>query len=333
MLAPTVFSVIIFFTVIALCYAAYHFWQRNQDLKDQSNRVESAVNIQPSGYSEAGKEESIQKSDQEQTLRRDMRISSIPWLNELMSNRLKEKSKSLMILIDQSGLRIKVGELVLFSVLIGFIGAMTIDFFFQIPVAGFIFSLLPFWVLGFLKAKRTETFVKQMPQALDLLSSDLRAGLDVIAGLKHLSEEFPQPVGEEFAKLIVEVNLGLPLHEALNNLSNRMNTMDVQILCTGIIINRELGGNLSELIVGIGETIRERFRLKGIVKALTAENQMSTILLMALPVVLYIMLNCLAPSTYNSFAADPIGRMILVGCGISMAVGYLIIKKITKLEV
>ena len=109
--------------------------------------------------------------------------------------------------------------------------------------------------------------------------------------------------------------------------------MDVQILCTGIIINRELGGNLAELTSSIGNTVRERFRLKGMIKALTAENQGSAILLLVLPIAMYIILNMLAPAVYNSFATDPIGKMVLIGCAVSMTFGYLVIQKITKLEV
>ena len=196
-----------------------------------------------------------------------------------------------------------------------------------------LFRSVPYGVLNFLKEKRTTDFVKQLPQALDLISSDLRAGLDVQAAIKHLAEEFPAPIGEEFGKVIVEINLGLPISEALNNLARRINTMDVQILCTGIIINRELGGNLAELTSSIGNTVRERFRLKGMIKALTAENQGSAILLLVLPIAMYIVLNMLAPAVYNSFATDPIGKMVLIGCAVSMTFGYLVIQKITKLEV
>ena len=172
-----------------------------------------------------------------------------------------------------------------------------------------------------------------MPQALDLLSGDLRAGVDVQAGLKHLSEEFPIPIGEEFGKVVVEINLGLTLNEALNNLATRISTTEVQILCTGIIINRELGGNLSELIQSVSNTIRERFRLKGTIKALTAENQMSGMLLIILPFALYFILNFLSPAIYRPFATDPLGQKIIGSCLLSMAIGYFLMNKITKLEV
>ena len=334
MIVPIIISVFTFLAVILVCLAIYYFLQRKENLKYQSQRLEQVINIQSQGYSSpttevAGENQEIDQID----LRRDKRISSIPWLDTILSRFLKERSKLLMILIEQSGLRIKAGEFLLFSLLLGFLGEMLIDIFFHIPIAGFVVGLVPFWVLNILKTKRVEAFVKQMPQALDMLSGDLRAGLDVQAGLKHLSEEFPPPLGEEFGKVVVEINLGLTLAEALRNLSTRINTIDVQILCTGIIINRELGGNLSELVGNVSNTIRERFRLKGMIKALTAENQMSGLLLIVLPFALYFLLNMIAPDTYNSFSSDPIGRKIIIGCLVSMAFGYFIMNKITKLEV
>ena len=332
MLAVFLFSVIGFFAVIAFCIAIYLAFQNRQDKKNQDQRVKQAIESKPELFVENNANRN-QEEGIEAGLRRDSRISSIPWLNDIFSKVLKKNAKSLIILIEQSGLKVKVGEFLLLTLFVGLTGFMLVNTFLHIPVVGFGLAIVPYLMLNFLKEKRTADFVKQMPQALDLISSDLRAGLDVQAALKHLSDEFPAPIGEEFGKVIVEINLGLPISDALNNLAKRINTMDVQILCTGIIINRELGGNLAELTSSIGNTVRERFRLKGMIKALTAENQGSAILLMVLPVGLYLVLNMLAPAVYNSFATDPIGKMILISCAVSMTFGYLVIQKITKLEV
>ena len=330
MFNPIIFSIISFFAVLMLCMAGYYLWQNKENLKSQSKRLEEAINIQSTGYNEnqENNPESLHTN-----IRRDLRISNIVWLDNFFSKFLKGRGKPLMILIEQSGLKIKVSEFILFTVIIGFIGELAVDIFLHVPLAGFATAILPFWILNFLKEKRCKEFAKQLPQALDLLSGDLRAGLDIQAGLKHLSEEFPAPIGEEFAKVVIEINLGLSLSEALNHLSNRVNIMDVQILCTGIIINRELGGNLSELINGIADTVRERFKLQGMIKALTAENQMSALLLIGLPIVLFFILNIMSPALYNSFATDPTGQKILLGSVISMVFGYLVMQKITKLEV
>lgn len=333
MLAPTLFSLIGFLAVLFLCFTIYLIWQKKQDLQDQSQRLEQAVTVQSLGYSTPDDPSKEAQTVSEANIRRDTRVSSIPWLNQIMSKLLKEKAGFLMILIEQSGLKIKVSEFLLFSILIAFIGLMIVGLLAHIPLVGIVAGIIPFGLLHILKAKRLEAFTAQMPQALDMLSSDLRAGLDVQAGLKHLSEEFSPPIGEEFGKIVIEVNLGLALNEALNNLSTRINTTETQILCTGIIINRELGGNLSELIGSVANTVRERFRLKGMIKALTAENQMSGYLLIALPFALFIILSFMAPETYRPFLSDPIGKQIVIGCLVSMTLGYLIMNKITQIEV
>lgn len=331
MLAPLLFSVIGFIAVILLCMSVFFILQNIQEKKHQNKRLERALDSTEHFFSE--EKPGVSQDGEEFGLRRDQRISSIPWLNTIFLKYLKENSRALIDLIEQSGLKIKAGEFLLFTIFLGLTGFMLVNIFFHIPFVGFSIAIVPYVLLTFLKEKRTASFVQQLPQALDLISSDVRAGLDVQAALKHLAEEFPGPIGEEFGKVIVEINLGLPISEALNNLSRRVNTMDVQILCTGIIINRELGGNLAELTSSIGNTVRERFRLKGMIKALTAENQASAVLLLVLPVGLYILLNLLAPAVYSSFATDPIGKMILIGCAVSMTFGYLVIQKITKLEV
>ena len=332
MLIPLFFSVIGCLAVITLCIAIYLAWKNTQEKKTQDQRVKQAIESKPDFLADDNADKN-QGEYGEGGLRRDSRISSIPWLNNIFSKVLRENSKSLINLIEQSGLKIKASEFLLLSMFLGLTGFMLVNVFFHIPFVGFGIVIIPYFILKFLKEKRTADFVKQLPQALDLISSDLRSGLDVQAALKHLADEFPAPIGEEFAKVIVEINLGFPISDALNNLAKRINTMDVQILCTGIIINRELGGNLAELTSSIGNTVRERFRLKGMIKALTAENQASAVLLLVLPVGLYILLNVLAPVVYNSFATDPLGKMILIGCAVSMTFGYLVIQKITKLEV
>lgn len=331
MLIPIIISAAAFIAVVLICLVVYTYFERKQSLKQQSERVEQALTVQSAGYTK--EEQAKESTEGETSLRRDVRISSNPLINALLTSILKERSKSLITLLEQSGLPIKAGEFLLLTFFISIGGGILVYFLFKLPFIGLAVGLIPFFSLNILKAKRVDRFITQMPGALDMLSSDLRAGLDVLSALKHISEEFPPPIGDEFAKVVFEVNLGFPLADALTNLSTRVNATDVQILCTGIIINRELGGNLSELISNIGNTVRERFRLKGMIKALTAENRMSAYLLIALPFVLYIILTMLAPDTYGDFTKNPTGQKIIIGCLISMTIGYFIMDKITKLEV
>lgn len=336
MIVAIIFSALTFCAVVAVCYVVYFLWQKEANREYQNQRVEQVVNIKSSGYSETSFETQGKKEEEnpeQKTLRRDTRTSTIPILDIILSKFFRSASQKLMIFIEQSGLKIKVGEFILLSFCLSIIGALVVNTFAHIPYVGIAVGAIPLILLNSMREKRLQSFLVQLPQALDMLSNDVKAGLDVQSGLKHLSEEFKPPLGEEFAKIVVEINLGLALSQALNNLCNRINIIDVQILCTGIIINREMGGNLSELIGNISNTVRERFKLKGMIKALTAENQITSLLLILLPVALYILLTFMAPDTYGVFTSDPLGQKIIIGCIISMTIGYTIIRKVTKVEV
>ena len=318
----------VFIVIIIICWISYIYWQKFESKKSQTERLDKAINTQA-----RFENDEKPKSLEELKLRKDKRLSTIPWLDEVLRKIFQERIIQLMILIEQSGLTIKVSEFLLMAIFIGFIGAILVKQLLGFPFVGLISCYLPFMWLKQLKVKRIDKFDAQMPQALDLLRGDLKAGLDVLGGLKHLAEDSKPPLSEEFSKIITEINLGVPITDALNNLAERMDTMDVQMLCTGIIINREMGGNLSELVGKVSMTVRERFRLQGIIKALTAEGKMSSIMLLALPFGMFAILNCLAPDTYNPFVRDPMGQKIIMGCLGSMTVGYLMIQKITALDV
>ncbi len=342
------FSILVFFAVVAFCIFCYMLMTRVQTVKEQSQRISQVVNYSgPTGiiqdtrtFSATVKveEQKQEKSNSGQSedsggIRRDSRVSNIPIINQILSSFASDRVDSLKSLLEQTGLKIKTGEFLLLAISLTIVGFVVTTFFFKIPVVGAALGILPFPILQFLRQKRVEAFVTQLPEALDLLQGDLRAGIDIQVGMRHLAEEFTPPLGEEFAKVNVEIGLGLSMSEALNNLVKRVNTMDVQILCTGIIINRELGGNLGILLKSVGETIKERFRLKGMVTALTAQNQATANLLMGMPVGLYFLLSSMSPKTYEEFLSDPMGRSAVIGCLISMGVGYFLIKKLTTLEV
>ncbi len=342
---PFLFSILVFFLVLVVCFIGFYLYNRFQKVKEQSQRIKQVVNFSgptgitsPQNKAQDAKvtinESKDNKDPKDNTgLRRDSRISNIPLLNEILSKFFSESLSGLKILLEQTGLKIKVGEYLLFIFCLAVIGWLVVELTLKVPFVGSLIAIIPFFGLNVLKQKRLDAFVTQLPQALDMLSGDIRAGLDVQQGLRHVAEEFSPPLGEEFAKVNAEMGLGLSIADALNNLVKRMNTMDVQILCTGIIINRELGGNLGELLGSVCETIKERFRLKGMVKSLTAENSASAYLLMGLPIGLFFLLNGMAPETYKSFMQDPVGRGAIYGCIGSMTIGFIIIKKITKLEV
>ena len=335
MIWPIIISILIFIAIIGIGFLGYNAWQTFQSKKLQRERLERAISLQGQSFEPSVSEEDEGKTKDittEEELRKDKRYSSIPWVNEVLKKILKSQITALVNLIDQAGLSIKVSEFLLISLIIGCLVATLVAFFFHIPFIGFAAGIMPFIYVRYLKEKRIFSFIQQMPPALDLLQGELKAGVDILTGLKHLAEEHDPPLCDEFGKLVAEVNLGVPVGEALNRLAERINTMDVQMLCTGITINREMGGNLAELIAKVSVTVRERFRLRGIVNALTAETKMSSILLLVLPVVMFVILNAMAPTTYNPFMKDPVGQKLILGCVVSMSLGFFLIKKMTHLD-
>lgn len=325
----------VFLLIVLLCLAGYFYYQQSQAKKVQEARVQHTFEGKQENFatSDPG---SVSETDVQEkafeALRKDKTISSIPLLDKLLNKHFKQRINFIQHLIEQTGVSVKVGEFVLLTLLIGFIGALLGDLVFGIPLVGFIIVVIPYFFLNSLREKRKAKFVSQMPGACDMMNGDLRAGLDIQQVFRHIAEEQPPPISEEFQRIVAEINLGVPTDEAIIHLSERIDTVDVQMLCTGIVINRELGGNLSELVSGVAATVRERFRLKGVIKALTAESNASTWLLISMPVALFFILNLLAPDAYGAFIEEPLGQMILKGCGVSMLIGYMVIKKMADIE-
>lgn len=328
--------VAVFCFVVVLCVGGYFIWQQSENKKQQTDRLESAINVKQETFGMGTafaplSQDQIQEKAFE-AVRKDKTISNIPIVNLILNKFFQKKIQYIMHLIEQTGLSIKVGEFILFTLLLGFIGASVVVVFFKIPVVGFGIVFLPFSVLNSLRESRKKKFVSQLPQALDMMNSDLRSGLDIQQVFKHIAEELSPPISEEFQRMVAEVNLGVPVDQAILNLGERMDTMDVQMLCTGLIINRELGGNLAELVANVCATVRERFRLQGVIAALTAESKASSYLLLALPVGLYFLLGAMAPDTYKSFSESPLGDKLLKGCCVSMLIGFTVLKNMTKIE-
>lgn len=328
-------SIGVFVFIIVLCVIGYFLWQQTSEKNAQSERVKGAIDVKLESISFGAQKSMSSVESQDKAisqLRKDKTISAIPLLDILLHKIFKENIKVIRHTIEQTGFHVKVAEFILFSVLLGLIGALLVDLFFKIPFAGIAIGIVPFAILNVLREKRKSKFVSQMPAALDMMNADLRAGVDIQQAIKHIAEELSPPISEEFQRMVAEINLGVPVDESLLNLSERIDTMDVQMLCTGIIINRQLGGNLAELVANVAGTVRERFRLQGVIKALTAESTASSYLLLALPIGLFFVLNLLAPQTYNSFTQTPMGINILKGCCVSMVIGFVVLKKMTKIE-
>ena len=201
-------------------------------------------------------------------------------------------------------------------------------------LVGFVLGFgLPFMVLRMKRARRLRNFEEQFPEALDLIGRALKAGHAFATGLKMVADEMPEPVGPEFRKTFDEQNFGLPLKDALENLTVRIPLLDVRFFATAVLIQRETGGNLSEILENLAHVVRERFKILRQVRVYTAHGRLTGYVLLALPAFLSIALMFINPDHMNLLFRERMGQMMLMAAIVMQTFGFLWIKKIVKIEV
>jgi tight adherence protein B len=183
------------------------------------------------------------------------------------------------------------------------------------------------------KKKRMAKFEKQLPEGLGLIARALRAGHAFTSGMKLASEEFGDPLGPEFEETLDEINFGVSVSEALTNLAKRVDCADVRFFVVSVILQRETGGNLAEIIENLAHLIRQRFKFRGKLRVLTAEGRLSATILLILPFVLFLAFLVLSPEYVAYLISDPIGRFMAGIGAFLMFIGVLMIKRIIKVEV
>ncbi len=202
-----------------------------------------------------------------------------------------------------------------------------------IPVVGVSLALLPLAWAVFRRRRRLSAFGKQLPNALELVARALRAGHSLAAGFQLVGSEMADPIGKEFAQVYEEQNLGIPLEEAINLMTDRVPNVDLRFFATAIILQRQTGGDLAEILDKIGRLIRDRFKIFGQIQALTGEGRLSGIVLLALCPALFAVMFKLNPSYVMILFEDPLGRQMLAVAIFLQVVGALVIKKIVNIKV
>jgi tight adherence protein B len=212
------------------------------------------------------------------------------------------------------------------------------------PIAWLAALLLGFWLPGFWlgrrKARRLKAFNTNLADTIMLLANALRAGSSFLQAVEMIVRETQPPVSTEFARVIREVNLGLTTDEALANLNRRVRSDDLDLMITAIAIQHQVGGNLAEILDTIAFTIRERVRIKGEIRTLTAQQRMSGYVVGFLPIALVLLLSVIAPNFMSPMFRSPpellglpAGMFILAGGGIMMLIGFMFIRRIVDIEV
>lgn len=239
--------------------------------------------------------------------------------------------------LEQSGTKISLSACILISLLLGALGAgLALVFSHQVwamPIGFLVGACLPPAMLRRRRTVRINKFEEHFPEALDLMSRAIRAGHAFSAGLKMVADELSDPVGPEFRKAFDEQNYGLPLKESLNNLADRVPLLDVRFFATAVLIQRETGGNLSEILDNLANVVRERFKIRRQVRVHTAHGRFTGYVLMGLPAFLAMALSVINPDHMNLLFEDRMGQLMIVGCIVMQAIGFFWIKQVVKIEV
>lgn len=238
--------------------------------------------------------------------------------------------------LARANLKITVGEFMMATLLVVLVAGAAV-YFWRGVVPAAIASVLAFFAprfyVSFMRSRRLKAFTDQLGDTINLMVNGIRAGYSVMQAMEAVSKEMGPPISEEFGRVVREVQLGLTLEQALDNMLRRITSDDLDMMVTAINVQREVGGNLAEVLDSISHTIRERIRIKGDIKALTAYGRGAGNLLTAVPVILSGIIYLISPDFMSQLFTDRCG-WIMIGTSITGIVfGYVIIRKIVDIDV
>jgi tight adherence protein B len=261
--------------------------------------------------------------------------SDIPWLNRVLLH--MPGMASIQRLIRQANASYSPGFFILLSLTLLFFGWLGGVLILKNDglalLLGITTGLMPLFYLQTRKKKRLEKFERQLPEALDLIARALRAGHAFTNGMKLAAEEFDDPLGTEFQSTLEEINFGSSVADALNHLATRIDCAELRFFIVSVILQRETGGNLSEIIENVSGLIRERFKLQGKIRVLSAEGKLSAIILVALPFILTFVIHILNPNYIHTLFVHPAGKMMIMLALILMILGIIVINRMIKIDI
>ena len=244
---------------------------------------------------------------------------------------------SLSKLIEQSGAKTTPSTIIVMSIVGAALGAFLVATFVRLPFAPLGGALLglfaPTGVLRHKRGRRTKRYEEQFPEALDLLSRAIRAGHAFQTAMGMVADELEDPVGPEFKKCFDQQNFGLPIRDALNQLAERMPLLDVRFFVTAVLIQRDTGGNLAEILDNLAHVVRERFKILRQVRVHPAHGRFTGWVLMALPAALGVALSIINPAHMELLFHERLGQQLLMGAIVMQVIGYIWIRKVIKIEV
>lgn len=263
-------------------------------------------------------------------------LSEAGWLNTLLL--AMPRVHSIDRLLVQSGLDMSVAKLLGITLAAFAAGAVFLFVVVHLNttfalIGAIAFGALPTFYVINTRFKRIEKIDSQLPDALDLIGRALRAGHAFQGAMQMVGSESPEPVASEFRITFDEINFGVPLDGAILNLATRVPSTDLRYFVIAVLIHRESGGNLAELLDNLSRLMRERMKLKGTIQVLSAEGKMSAWILVVLPFVMGGIINMINPGFMSVLYSDPLGRQVLGSAMVLMLVGVIWLWKITKIRV
>ena len=262
-------------------------------------------------------------------------LSDVPWLNRALTK--VQPASKVRKLISDAGMTWSVGRLIsgslVAAVAVYLLGRLISSNSIIVYLLTIITLTGPYVFLVIKRGKRLEKFTTQMPEAMDLISRALRAGHSLTAAMDLVAQEIPAPLGPEFRRVFDEQNLGLPQREALLNLADRVPLGDVQFLVASILIQRESGGNLVEVLDKTASVLRDRIRLHRQIRVFTAQGRLTGWILSLLPVIMFFLLSAVNPRYMSNLTTEPLGQKAMMAGGVLMVLGALVIRKIIRIKV
>jgi tight adherence protein B len=274
-------------------------------------------------------------AEEELALLRDEQLSQIPALDTLLrrSARVTEIQK----MLAQAGMSLRAGNFLGMSALAAVVATFAAYAFTKRVEAAWVGMLvgfvLPYSYVSYRRNKRFEKFEELFPEAIDTLARAVRAGHAFTTAIEMITDEVAEPVSSEFRQLYEEQKFGMPVRDALINLTDRMPLVDVKFFVTAVMLQRETGGNLAEILDNLSYVIRERFKIQRQVRVYTAQGRLTMALLMGMPPIIVTVMLVLNPGFIKPLFSDPIGHTLLVAGITLQTVGYFVIRKIIRIQV
>jgi tight adherence protein B len=320
---PLLLALVTFIVVTIIVFALVSLYDertaRARTLRDRLSRVD----------------EKAEQPQPEAAFLRDEMLSKIPAFDTFLrrSDRVSELQKTL----TQGNVDIRAGNFLILCLVSAVAFALVAFLFGGKVVFGWAGLLLGFFIpyawASHMRAKRFAKFEEKFPEAIDTLARAVRAGHAFTTALEMIANEISEPVASEFRQLYEEQKFGLPVREALLNLTDRVPLVDVKFFVTAVMLQRETGGNLAEILDNLSYVIRERFKILRQVRVHTAQGRLTMMLLMALPPTIVVIMQIMNPGFIQPLFTDPIGHAFIVGGITLQTIGYFVIRRIIRIQV